>query len=62
MLVSRTNHPKVALATYFQMLEIIDKSKVHGIMQYKWNIPQVIDGLKKLHLLESNFTYKEWLE
>ncbi len=36
-----------------------DKSKVHGIMQYKWNIPQVIDGLKKLHLLESNFTYKE---
>ena len=34
-----------------------DKSKVSGVMQYKWHIPNVLSGLKKLFLLDPTFLY-----
>lgn len=37
------------------------KSK-NSVMVFKWNIPNVIDGLKKLHLLDSQFEYIECIE
>ena len=30
-----------------------EKAKEHGVMHYKWNVSQVVEGLKKLHLLDA---------
>jgi hypothetical protein len=36
-----------------------EKSKSNGIMKYKWNIENVVAGLKKLFLLDNHFKYQE---
>ena len=51
---------KPEAGTCYILQDTGEKAKEHGVMHYKWNVPQVVEGLKKLHLLESNFTYKEW--
>lgn len=43
----------------YNMDDIGIKVKKHGYMYMKWNINAVINGLKKLHLLDDNYQYEE---
>lgn len=36
---------------------VSNKVKLHGIMTVRWNIPNLVAGLKKLYLLDDNFEY-----
>lgn len=35
------------------------KKKSKGLMVFNWNIPELLEGLKKLHLLDEDFVYQE---
>ena len=39
------------------LLDIGDKSKIRGIMKYKWNIENVIKSLKNIYMLPETFEY-----
>jgi hypothetical protein len=44
--------------SHYSLNAVGDKKKSCGLMVYSWNIDNLVNGLKTIHLLEDSFTYQ----